>query len=294
MSRDIKSSLLKIRQILCLGSAAYYGSISKAAEKSGMKQSNFSSIIKDLELESGEKLLNRYNRGVDLTEAGAEFYVLSCELEKILGRTRCLNSKAFNISGAVRLWTSDGLGVGYLSKCFPAFYALYPKVNIDIICSLEMPQPEQFDMALLYEEPKGSSFTIIDKYDLQFGLFASKKYLSTYGFPKNLEDLKQNHRICTKENYLSVWKEWEDLLKNAACVATKTNSSSMLLGLVKDGIGIGLLPIGTAKQEETLVHLSKLKLNLSYRFWLVVRKDAYQTDKIKTLCQFIKDASEKL
>ena len=68
MSLKIKETILQVRRMLCLEAAVRYGSISKAAEKNNMKQSNLSVQIKELESELGEQLISRVYNGIKLTE----------------------------------------------------------------------------------------------------------------------------------------------------------------------------------------------------------------------------------
>lgn len=294
MGLKVKQAILKVRQMLCFSEAVRYGSISKAAEKNAMKQSNFSVQIKQLEEEIGVQLVLRLPHGIKLTEAGRDFYTLVCDLENVINKASRPDLQAFHVSGAIRLWTSDGLGIGYLTDCLSDFYADYPNVNVEIACSLEMPQPDQFDMAVVYSEPTDKTFKIVDKFDLHFSLFASKEYLTKFGYPKNLRDIQENHRICTRDNYVSVWPVWANFMNASKQVAATTNSSAMLLQLIKDGIGIGLLPRGTALKEENLINLSKIKLNLCHRFWIVVRDEVKDVDKVKALIRFIDKASQNL
>lgn len=293
MGYGIKEAILRFRKLLCLSAAVKCGSISKAAEKNNMKQSNLSVLIRELEEELGEALISRIHNGVKITEAGREVYAIACNLENIINRTHNLNIKAFRVSGEIRLWTTDGLGVGYISDCFSKFYSKYPKVNIEVICSLDKPKADQFDMAVIYDEPQDSSLKVVKAYELKFSLFASKTYLSQFGYPKNIKDLKENHRLCNKSNYTSVWKKWNDLISDVKNISATTNSSAMLLQLVKDGIGIGLLPRGVSKEED-LVELTNIKFELTHKCWLVVRNEIKDIDKIKALTKFIKDASDKL
>lgn len=294
MGIKIKEAVLKMRELLCLEAAVRYGSISKAAEKNNMKQSNLSVQIKLLEEELGENLLVRMPHGVKLTEVGKDVYSVACDLGNVINRCKNLNVKTFRVAGSIRLWTSDGLGAGYISECFPEFYMNYPQVNIEILCSLDMPRLDQFDMAIVYSEPSESSLRIIDKHDLKFGLFASKAYLGKFGYPKNLKDIQEKHRICSRNNYVYVWKKWEKFLTQARYVSATTNSSAMLLQMVRDGIGIGLLPLGTAMKENDLVYLNNIKFALLHKFWIVVREEIKDLDKIKALTDFIVHASKKL
>ncbi len=294
MGLKIKEAILKARRLLCLEAVVRYGSISKAAERNNMKQSNLSVQIKELEEDFGEPLVTRVYNGIKLTEAGHIVYSQSCDLMNVIGKIRDTNLKACRMEGVIRLWTSDGLGIGYIADCFPEFYAAYPKVKIEISCSLDMPKSDQFDLAVVYKEPLDKFLKIVDKYDLVFNLYASKEYLARFGYPKSLKDIAENHRLCTRENYSGVWNKWAEVINDAKNVAAITNSSAMLLQLIKDGIGIGLLPKATADKEETLVCLSKIKLNLSHEFWLVVRREVKDVDKIKALLEFVKKASQRL
>lgn len=294
MGIKLKEALIKARQLLCFEAAVRYGSITQAAQKSFMKQSNLSVQIKDLEDDIGEKLLTRIHNGVKLTEAGNEIYPIACDLYNILNRTTRINVKAMQVSGAIRLWTTDGLAASYISDCFPEFYLSYPNVRIEVICSLEMPRPDLFDMAVVFEQPNDTQLKIIDKYNLKFGLFASKEYLARFGYPKNIKDIQLHHRLCTRDNYKYVWDKWKELLESAQYVSSTTNSSAMLLNLVKSGIGIGLLPIGTGKRESNLTYLANIKFSLQHKFWLVVRNDLQDMDKVIALTQFIDHTSQKL
>lgn len=293
MGYGIKKSILRVRELLCLSEAIKYGSISKAAQKNNMKQANLSHQIKILEEELGENLLERVYNGVKISEAGQDVYALACDLENIINKTRNLNIKAFRVAGDIRLWTTDGLGINYISDCFSEFYTKYPKVNIEVLCSSDMPKHDQFDMAVVYEKPNDSSLKIVSEYNLKFGLFASKFYLSQFGFPKSIKDIKEHHRICTKLNYTNIWEKWENLVKETKNISASTNSSAMLLHLINDGIGIGLLPTGVALKDTNMVQILD-KFTLTHKCWLVVREEVKDVDKIKALTSFIKGASDKL
>lgn len=294
MGSGIKETVLRVRKLLCLSAAVKYGSISKAAEKNNMKQSNLSVLIRELEEELGENLVTRVHNGVKITETGRELYALACNLENIIYRSHNMNIRAFRVSGEIRLWTTDGLGISCINDCFTEFYSLYPNVNIEILCSIDKPRPEQFDMALIYDKPTDLSLSVVQSYDLQFSLFASKSYLSKFGYPKNLNHAQHEHRICTKSTYTGVWKKWDNFMSGAKNITATTNSSAMLLQLVKDGIGIGLLPKSVHSKEQDLIELSNLKMQISHKCWLVVRNEVKDFDKVKALTKFIQDASDKL
>ncbi len=294
MSYHIDQYVLRVKQLLCLEEAVKYGSISKAAEQNNIKQPNLSKHIKDLEESFAQKLVVRHSKGVCPTDVGFDYYALACEIKNILDKSEQGPDANKKMLGLIRLWTSDGLGLGFLSRCFNDFYQKYPKVNVQVTCSLEMPKLDEFDMAVLFHKPAIKALNIKQEYTLRFGLFASKEYLTNFGYPKDFQDLQKNHKICNRENYGAFWKSWEKLIKKATFITSVTNSSALLLSMIKGGIGIGLLPVGTASKEADLVELKNIKTNYSMKFWLVVRRDLENSEKIKALSDIMHDEALKL
>lgn len=145
----------------------------------------------------------------------------------------------------------------------------------------------------LYEEP-GADMTTVFKGRLKFGLFASLDYLSVFGRPKSIEDLQKNHKICTRDNFASVWPRWKEILDGAQNVVASTNATAVLLSLIRDGNGVSLHPIGSASREKDLVFLSELGYEEEHDFWIATRKDYVQRPEVKVLIECIRDATLKI
>lgn len=292
---DIKRKQILIKNLLCFEEIAKHNSVSRAAENNGMKQSNVSSSLKELENMLDVRLFNRVHNGMQLNEIGKSVFEITCGLDNVINQIQNFNTEAYQVAGDIKLWTSDGLGAGFISSCLPDFYLRYPDVHIEIVCSLNIPNSTNgVDMAVVYEKPKGVDIELVAEHCLRFGFFASMDYLSKFGYPKNLKDLQENYKVCTRDNYAGVWPKWNEFIGGAKHIVASTNSSSMLLRLTKDGIGIALHPLGTAQKDTDLIHLSKLDFELEHRFWIVARKETKDMPKVKALIDFIKDATLKL
>ncbi len=290
----IKKDVIMLRDLLCFAETAKEGQVNEAARKNGMKQSNMSKVIKDLERGLDTKLFNRVHQGMRLTETGREVFEISCGIEHILYQIRNFSTFSHQVSGDLRLWTSDGIGAAYISACLPDFYAQYPDVHLEIQCSLEPPQTfHDIDMAIIYEKPSQNDAVIIYSNKLLFKLYASKVYLSRYGVPKSLEDIINNHKICTRTNFVR-WPEWSKVLNKAKHIATTTNSSQMLLSVIKEGVGIGLIPTCIARKETDLFELSKIPFEIEHPFWIISHKDTKDLPKVRALLDYIKNATDKL
>lgn len=291
----IKDKSIWAKQILSFIETAKSGTISGTAEANGMKQSNLSKSLKEFEEKLECQLLERNNKGINLTENGKEVFKIACDMDKVIYKVKNFVISDKNVTGKIRLWTSDGLGMGYLSSYLPEFLRKYPDVNIEIMCSLDCPSSIlETDLAIVYKEPEFDESEISSKYDLQFGLFASMDYLSNFGYPKSIKDLQENHRICDRDNFAGVWPKWGKIIREAKHVVATTNSSAMMLRMTRDGIGIGLHPVGIGKREGDLIHLSQLDLDLSHPFWIVSRKDSQDIPKIKALIDHLREVTLQL
>lgn len=283
-----------LRNILSFLAVAKNGQISETARQSGMKQSNLSNYLKELNAYFGTELFYRVHKGVQLTETGKQVFEIACGIEHTLYEIQNFSNSAHQVSGDLRLWASEGIGAMYISECLPEFYRQYPDVHLEISCSLDAPQNiHEIDMAIVYQEPKQENAVIIHKGFLSFALYASKEYLSQSGYPKDLKDMIENHRICSRGNYCK-WHSWNEVITNAKHLVTTTNSSGMLLSIVKEGVGISLLPICVAQKEDELMRLSKIPMVIDHPFWIISHKDTKDLPKVRALLDFIKGATGQL
>ena len=290
----INNDITFLKELLCLEQAVRHGSISKAALSNNIKQPNFSSKIKDLEEELGQPLLIRHSKGVAPTDMGYTYFQMACDIKKIINLRENLSHHCAQLSGSLKLWISDGLGLDILSNCFKNFYQKYPKINVEINCSLDMPKLEEFDMALVFQKPTIKSLDIKNEYYLNFVPFASKEYIALHGVPKDINDLICNHKIVNKRIYEAYSKEWAEVIERSQGVTSITNSSAILANLIKDGIGIGLMPDSMMRKEKNLVSLDFLDISFRLSFWLVVQRQTENIEKIKAFTKIIEQESAKL
>lgn len=287
MSNNIYQSTIRVKQLLCFAEAVRCGSISHAAKENSMKQPNLSSQISELEKTLQKKLIDRYSKGVGLTEDGEPYYQIATEIKNLLLASENLSVTDNKVCGNIKLWTTDGLASIYLARCFEEFYLKYPKVNLDINCSIDMPELHEFDMALLFHKPNIKSLNIVAERNLNFSLFASKEYISRFGLPKDIRDLCQNHKICANLVYAATWPKWQTIIKKARYITTINNGSGVLLNLVNASAGIALMPVDVAAKEVNLVEIQNIIPYFKTKFYLVVKNTCAQNKKVKELANII-------
>lgn len=291
---SIARDTILLKTLLCFTEVAKNGQINETALKNGMKQSNLSNIIKYLEEELGVKLFNRNYNGVSLTECGTNLFEISCNLDNILTQVNNFSTMTNKISGDIRFWTSEGIGSTYISPHLARFYSQYPEVHIEIKCSLESPRSiQEIDLGMVYQEPTLKDAVVIKTHEMVFQLYASKGYLRQHGYPQNTEDLICNHKLCTRSNY-ELWPEWKNIISSARHLAATTNSSSLLLELLKEDVGIAPIPTFVGDKEPSLMRLDKLDFKLKHQFWIIANKDTKDAPKVRALINYIIEATKNL
>lgn len=120
-----------LRQLRVFVAVARYGSFSQAGQHIGLSQSAVSHSIKELETETGVRLLDRTTREVVLTEAGTQ---LARRLESILEdlNTTLLDVRSYGEqrSGTVRIAASQTISAHLMPQCISASQQRYPDIRL--------------------------------------------------------------------------------------------------------------------------------------------------------------------
>ena len=151
--------MLDIRRMKVLREVAAKGSFSAAAEALNFTQSAVSQHIAALERETGTQLVERFSRGVRLTEAGT---VLVTHADAILARLDSAEEDLAAIAGLrggrLRLVCFQSAGATVVPRAVATFHGRHPDVEL----SLREAEPEEaaallksgdVDLALVYDHP---------------------------------------------------------------------------------------------------------------------------------------------
>lgn len=125
------------------------GKINVTAEENGIKNSNLSQLLRDLEEETGATLLNRKSDGIEPTQAGMELYNIAAEFEESLHKLDNLQRRARH-APEIKFYLPANLSVDlhdFKSDCF----INYTKFD------------KNFDIAILGYEPEKNDNLYITK-----------------------------------------------------------------------------------------------------------------------------------
>lgn len=285
-----KANLSFLRELFALKEVMDAGQIQGAARRNGIKQSNLSKIISDLETELNTPLLNRSSKGVEPTNTARLLYTDIESIVKSLDKISAEFSDAEELTGCVTVFVEDGFLGSRLLKEMSLFYAMHLNIRLDIVTDKHVSLSD-VDLAIFSDIPSDIKGKILFKSESKMHLYSSEAYLARHGVPKNMADLLENFDLCVQQRHLE--DEFSRLLlKKAKHLNTTSDSESVIFRLVYSGDGVGLLHDWLACDKTNLVCLKTCDFEVIRTFFGVCSPAAEKTAKIKALIQHLRVLSE--
>ncbi len=183
--------------------AAEAGSFTHAGEQLGLSQSAVSRQVSALEQELSVSLFHRHARGLILTEQGELLYRTAHEVFMKLEAARAkLTDSRERPNGDLRVTTTPGIGVHWLTPRLGEFVDLYPEVHITLITTdeeLDLAMREA-DVAIRLRQPTQPDLIQRKLFSVHFHVYASPEYLKRFGTPRTFEDLDTHRALVLGGN----------------------------------------------------------------------------------------------
>nr|WP_067297434.1 LysR family transcriptional regulator [Marinobacterium profundum] len=188
-----------LRSIVYFVTVAKVGSFTAAADELGVSKSTLGKSIAKLEKHLTTKLLHRTTRKLSLTTEG-ESYLASCQLalETLQEAESALLSKHSRPSGRVRVDLPAAFGRLVAMPLLLEMADNNPDLRLIITFNDKVidPMDAGFDLAFRFGPLSDTNELVARKLnDQKLVLCASPDYLSRYGAPKTIDDLKSHRCI---------------------------------------------------------------------------------------------------
>lgn len=282
---------ISLKQLAVFDAVARLGSVSKAAEDISLSQSATSMSLGELEGHLGAPLFHRLGKRLSLNDYGRW---LQPKVHQLLMQAKEieLSSKQGSLQGSLKIGASSTIGNYLVPSAIAAFVNKHPEVSIH----LEIANTEQivagmqslnFDIGLIEGPSHAPQLnTEIWKED-ELVIFCSPTHALAKSNNVTAQDLANAQWILrelgsgTREVFSLAT---QSILMNPQVKLELGNSEAVKLA-VKTGLGLGCLS-NLAIQSElatgALVKLETAFINLKRNFFLIQRKDSYQSQLMKT------------
>ncbi|HAW33469.1 MAG TPA: hypothetical protein DCX19_02375 [Alphaproteobacteria bacterium] len=285
-----KANLSFLRELLALKEVIDAGQIQGAARRNGIKQSNLSKIISDLESELNTPLLNRSSKGVEPTNTARLLYADIDNIAKSLDKITAAFASAEDLTGYVTVFVDDGFLGNRLLKELSLFYALHLKIRLDLLTDKRL-NPSDYDLAVVADVPPSITGKILFKTDSRMHLYASQSYLERRGTPESLSDLLENFDLCMHQSLLNADTNGF-VLKKAKHMNTTSDSEVVVFKLVQSGDGVSILHDWLAREVPNLVQLDCGGFEMTRTFFGIANSAVEKTPKIQALMNHLRRLSD--
>ncbi|MBV8134117.1 MAG: LysR family transcriptional regulator [Deltaproteobacteria bacterium] len=234
--------------VLVFLTVARLGSITKAAKRLNMVQSNVTARIQKLEQAAGATLLRRHARGVKLTGGGEAMLPMALRLEALLSDVACAFRGASSVREAkLRLGAIETVAAVQLPALVSEFLTKSPSVDITVQIGsssglIKQVQEDELDAAFVSRVPAQSTLqsepVITDKLVLLAPERIKTRSNLLAGCRNGLKILVQRLGCSYTERLLS-------FLNDHGCRPERTMEIGTLegiIGFVEAGVGIATMP----------------------------------------------------
>jgi DNA-binding transcriptional LysR family regulator len=244
--------------------AAEAGSFTHAGEQLGLSQSAVSRQVSALEQELSVSLFHRHARGLILTEQGELLYRTAHDVFMKLESARAkLTDSRERPNGDLKVTTTPGIGVNWLTPRLGEFIDLYPDIRLTLITTdeeLDLAMREA-DVAIRLRQPTQPDLIQRKLFSVHFHAYASPEYLKRFGTPATIDDLDK-HRLLLMGGHVPVYLQnvrWlVEVGRDGKGPRTPQLSINNVLGVLRAcqrGLGIAMLPDYLVEENGGLVQL---------------------------------------
>lgn len=248
--------------------------------------------ISALEQEMGTQLFTRSNSGYELTEAGVQLQDIAKQVEKQIGNIKNqVNQVSQEITGVVRIGTTEGFGTVVIAPILNALGKQYPKLIIDLLALPRMVNlsRREADIVITLQRPTRGPYLVTKLQDYSLHLYASPEYLANNPAIHTRADLDKQTFISYIDDLLfSKELSYLDDICRPQRIAFRSTSIQAQLQAALSGLGIAILPSFMAEPVSGLAPVLKEEIEIIRSFWMIMPNEYRKIDRMNLVWDHIK------
>jgi len=280
--RSVKFDWNRARAFLV---TAEEGSLSAAARALGMTQPTLGRQVTALEEELRVILFERAGQGLVLTPSGMELL----EHVRAMGEAASQVSLAAsgqteNIEGNVCISVSEVYAVFVLPPIIAKLRKMEPKIQIEIIATNDASdlRRREADIALRNFQPTQPDLIAKKIKDVAARFYATPEYLQNINSPTSVDDLEYAEFISFDASYMLMTE-----LNNRGLNLSKNNFPLLTESyiahweLVKQGLGIGIMPEEIGDTEPKVKRVLRDFPPIEFPIWLTTHRELRTSQRVR-------------
>lgn len=249
--------------------------------------------IAELEKDLTVKLFDRNRDGFVLTEKGHRLLAIAERIEQEASSAhQILGSDTTAANGRVRVVSMEGIGAFYLAERFAELAARQPGVTVELVTERHLISltKREADLFVSFVHPTGPRLIVKRIGSFRLALFASSEYLNRHGVPGNRGDLSAHTFVDYVEELVAIQPvHWLLDVHEPSNVAFRSSSMHAQQNAVGAGVGIGLLPLFSAKVHPSLIPVLPEEVKVYRDVFLSTHEDLEYLSRIRTVSRHLVD-----
>jgi DNA-binding transcriptional LysR family regulator len=283
-----------LRFVLAIGRS---GNLAAAAAALSVNHSTMFRRLNALEAAIGSKLFERLASGYRPTDAGQRLIEAAERMEaEALALDRDLTGRDARLSGQLRVTCSETLGLKVLTPLIRAFRDKHPGIVVDLSVDnrqVDMARREA-DVAIRATRPTEGDLFGRKIADVQWGFFSAPDYLKRHGTPKRHSDLG-SHQLIGWTDTAPQTKAGSYLSRQVphATIGFRTNGFVNQYVAARAGLGIALLPVYLAADDNDVVPVLGRLSDLVTEMWIVTHRSLKDTARVRSFMDDVGDGVKR-
>ena len=267
------------------------GSTLAASRALNVNQTTVSRRIAALEHALGVTLFDRDTRGYALTPQGT---ALQCRAEAVEVAALDLETEATrltrDLTGVIRVTAPESIMTHVVSPLITAYRVLHPEVRFEYLSAENRLNLERGEADIAFragDTITGDTLVHQRLPDICWSAYCSETYVAANGAPASTTDLAQHSIVAfggaIAMQPFSIW--FMTFVRGGQIVAT-CNSIPNMAGVLRSGMGVGLLPCLHGDATPGLVRCFPPPPELDSPWWLAASHEAYLQPRIRSFTAF--------
>lgn len=283
-----------LRFVLAIGRS---GNLAAAAAALSVNHSTMFRRLNALEAAIGSKLFERLASGYRPTEAGQRLIEAAERMEaEALALDRDLTGRDTRLSGQLRVTCSETLGLKGLTPLIRAFRDKHPGIVVELSVDnrqVDMARREA-DVAIRATRPAEGDLFGRKIADIRWSFFAARDYLKRHGTPKHLSDFS-GHDLIGWADPAPQTKAGAWLSRHAthATIGFRANGFVSQYVAARAGLGIALLPVYLAAEDDDVVPVLGRLTDLVTEMWIVTHRSLKDTARVRSFMDDVGDGVKR-
>ena len=273
------------------------GSLAAAARKLGVNHSTVFRRVNAFEESLGVRLFDRVSGGYVLTPAGEEMAVSAARVDdEVSSIERHLAGKDFQLSGNLRVTTTEAVAEGYLMAKVVEFRRAYPEILVDLVVGYQVYDlsKREADIAIRPGASPPEHLIARRLVRLHWGVYGTAAYLRRHGEPSSVEQLASHQLIGFSDvtaGGLSF--DWARKLAGPKGLVFTSNNLLIQRHAACASMGLAVLPVYLGDREKRLRRVLDLGSEMQLDLWLLTHPDLRDTSRVRAFREFIVEAIER-